>query len=109
MKIVRQGAIDNITPVDFTKRGADILLRDAMFRGSTDNISVVVIGLPKLTQTLGPVGKLEESGTEHIKVLSAISSPDKQMKRKKKDPTTEHNKENENNPSKIKAIDSRIS
>lgn len=58
-----------------------------MFRGSTDNISVIVIGLPELSELLNPSVILEESGNQHIKVLSAISSPSNQIRKKKKEPT----------------------
>lgn len=92
LRIVKSTLTSESTPLELCKRGATELTREAMLRGSTDNISVVVIGLPELSELTNPTMKLEVTGNEHIKVLSSIGS-DNLSRKKKRDPT-EHNKEN---------------
>lgn len=108
LRIVKNTLTSESTPLELCKHGAIELLREAMLRGSTDNISIVVVGLPELAELTNPTLKSEATGSEHIKVLSSISSPTDNLTKKKKRDPTEHNKENENNPSKLKALDSRI-
>lgn len=92
LRIVKATLTSESTPLDLCKRGATELLREAMIRGSTDNISVVVVGLPELSELTSPTLKMEATGSEHIKVLSSISSAsDNRVQKKKRDPT-EHNK-----------------
>lgn len=54
LKIVREGVAEGTSPTDFAKKGATTLLKEAMIRGSTDNISIVIVGLPELPQFLNP-------------------------------------------------------
>jgi hypothetical protein len=76
-------------------RGAEELLIEAMNRGSTDNISVMLVGLNDPSATREP-----KKGNEHIKILSALNS-------------STHKKRNINNkensmPEKMKELDSKI-
>jgi fibronectin type 3 domain-containing protein len=66
-----------------------------MNRGSTDNISVMTIGLNNPNHI-----REAKKGNEHIKILSTISS-------NKKRGNLNHNKEN-SYPDKMKEIDSKI-
>ena len=68
-----------------------------MARGSTDNVSLIVVGLNDPS-----VAREPRKGNEHIKILSSISS---NLKRK---PSAVSNKENDYYPSKLKDIDSKI-
>lgn len=76
-------------------RGAEELLVEAMNRGSTDNISVMLVGLNDPSATREP-----KKGNEHIKILSALSS----STHKKRNIS---NKEN-SMPEKMKELDSKI-
>jgi len=67
-----------------------------MTRGSTDNISLIVVGLNDPSEVREP-----RKGNEHIKILSSISS---HMRKKA---STSNNKENDY-PEKLKEIDSKI-
>ena len=78
-------------------RGAGLLLLESMARGSTDNVSLIVVGLNDPS-----VAREPRKGNEHIKILSSISSS---LKRK---PSAVSNKENDYYPSKLKDIDSKI-
>lgn len=78
-------------------RGAGLLLLESMARGSTDNVSLIVVGLNDPS-----VAREPRKGNEHIKILSTISS---NLKRK---PSSVSNKENDYYPSKLKDIDSKI-
>jgi hypothetical protein len=67
-----------------------------MIRGSTDNISIIIVGLNDPTLKREP-----KKGNEHIKIMSNITN----TVTKKKNPQSD--KEN-NVPEKIREIDSRI-
>lgn len=66
-----------------------------MKRGSTDNISIVLIGLTDPDTDRAP-----KKGNEHIKIMGSLNSNN--LKKKE-------SRNNENNyPDKLKDIDSRI-
>lgn len=77
-------------------RGSEILLLESMARGSTDNISLIVVGLNDPSEVREP-----RKGNEHIKILSSISN---HMRKKV---SASSNKENDY-PDKLKEIDSKI-
>ena len=77
-------------------RGSEILLMESMARGSTDNISLIVVGLNDPSEVREP-----RKGNEHIKILSSISN---HMRKKV---SASNNKENDY-PDKLKEIDSKI-
>lgn len=82
---------------EWYSKGAEQLLHEAMNRGSTDNISLIVVGLNDPNVVREP-----KKGNEHIKILSSIGGANK------KKPV--HNKENSlSYPDKMKEIDSKIS
>lgn len=68
-----------------------------MARGSTDNISLIVVGLNDPSEFREP-----RKGNEHIKILSSISNH-----MRKKASGSNNNKENDY-PDKLKEIDSKI-
>ena len=67
-------------------KGAESILEESMKRGSTDNVSLIVIGLND-----PDIPKEPKKGNEHIKIMSSLN----QIKKKV------NNKEN-NHPDKIK-------
>lgn len=67
-----------------------------MNRGSTDNVSLIIVGINDLLAEKEP-----KKGNEHIKIMGSVNS---NILRKK----VINNKEN-SYPEKIKEIDSRIS
>lgn len=77
-----------------------------MIQGSTDNISIIVIGLPRLYELLNLKVKMEEKTKEQIKVLSSIGENVINQSQKKKKKQSVDNKENY--PSKLKVLDMRI-
>jgi hypothetical protein len=77
-------------------RGAEALLLEAMARGSTDNISLIAIGLNDPAEVREP-----RKGNEHIKILSSISN---HMRKKV---SASNNKENDY-PERLREIDSKI-
>ena len=81
---------------EWVRKSCEVLLGEAMMRGSTDNISLIVIGLND------PDGVKEpKKGNEHIKIMGSLNSNTLRKKELR-------DKEN-NYPSKMKEIDSRIS
>lgn len=77
-----------------------------MSHGSTDNISVIVIGLPGLENFLDPEKPqpVELKSSKHIKVVNSIPNTLGESKKK----NVSYNKENNEPSEKIKRLDNRI-
>lgn len=76
LKIARECLEEGISAEEFSARACDKLLKEAMRQGSTDNISVIVVGLPGLENFLDPERvqpAVELKSSKHIKVVNSIS------------------------------------
>lgn len=49
--------------------GSEVMLEEAMNRGSTDNISLIIVGINDLLAEKQP-----KKGNEHIKIMGSINS-----------------------------------
>lgn len=76
-------------------KGAEQILKESMNRGSTDNISVMVIGLNDPTSV-----REAKKGNQNIKILSSINNTNKKR-------MNVSNKEN-SYPQKMRELDSKI-